>query len=143
MTLFAIGTEPGFGMIRINALGIAFQMAPLAHHRRPGKFVSTLVDMAGVAIDYRVNPHKRKTLLSMLAQNIFMILPIGGRMTALTIETELPAMDIGMAIGAGDAGMGKPQILMATTAFDQSMASHERKTGFIMVELQIGFNLIP
>lgn len=65
MACLAIKTEAGQDMIGIGAAIIALDMASLADCRRARELVSSLADMAGIAIDHGMHTQKRKTVIEM------------------------------------------------------------------------------
>jgi hypothetical protein len=75
-------------------------MANPAFLRQPRPFVPLLIQVAGSTIRNRMDAHQRKSTGGMQVEVVFAILPVLGRMTVLAAQTELPAMDIGMTIGA-------------------------------------------
>lgn len=55
MAILTIEAETGQDMIGIGCAIEAFYMTALANCRRPGEFILTLTDMAGIAVNYGVN----------------------------------------------------------------------------------------
>ena len=117
MTVVTVFRKSGLEVIGIFTIDEIIVMASFAVDRRSGIFLTSLADMAGVAIGDGVHSHQRETATGVLLENIPMIAPVFRNVTIGAFHTKLISMNIGMAIHAGCAGTGKHQILMATYAF--------------------------
>ena len=92
--------------------------------------------MARIASHGGVSTDQRKSvlvLLDVLDGN----LPALDRVTIRAVGSELPAMDVGMAIGAGMAYVSEHHLGVTLRAgADRGMHAAERIPGFVMVEIR-------
>jgi len=95
-------------MVRIDGfIEIIYMTAP-AFHRGIDKFLATLRDMTGVAIDDNMHAHQWKSPFGVGPHDIFSILPVHGSMAVPAIDTELRPVNIRMAVGTFYSDIGKP-----------------------------------
>lgn len=123
-------------MIRVIAGSIIFEMAALAINGSPGKLLTSLAKVAGVAINHGMQPHEREASLRVLPQNVLSVAPVNGRMALGARDTELISVNIGMTIGAGGADAGKGQIFVAVFTGGVGMRAGQGKSGLIMIEFR-------
>jgi hypothetical protein len=136
MACLAVGCEPGHEMIGILGDREIVLMAPLAIKGGARKFLTALLDMAGLAIDYGVNSHEGKAPRRVPLEKILTVLPAMRRMAILAFYPELASVDVGVAIGAFHTDIGESQILMATKALYTFVVSDKGEPGRGMIELQ-------
>lgn len=90
--------------------------------------------MAGIALERGVSTNQRKAVLVILHGTDGDI-PSLHCMAALATGTHLPAMDIGMAVGAAGPGIGKDRLGMTAHARHILVPADQGITGAIMVKL--------
>lgn len=79
----------------------------------------------------------------MYLQGFLAVLPVFGSVTGLTISAELPAMDIGVAVGTFNPDMGKIQIGVALTAGKGFMDADKRESSAAMIEGGFFLHFLP
>lgn len=139
----AIIAEPGQRVVRVKRIFEIALMATAAFYGSRGEFIFLLVDMAGAAIGYRVYSHQRETFRGMQFENIAFAFPASRRVARLAIVTELPAMNISMAIHTCRCRMRKGQILVTTQAGNLSVLADKRESGLFVLERYRRLDDIP
>ena len=92
--------------------------------------------MASITSHGGVGSDQRKTILVLL-DVLDGNLPALDRVAIRAVGSQLPAMDVGMAIGAGMAYVSKHHLGVALRAgVDRGMHATERIPGFVMVEIR-------
>jgi len=86
--------------------------------------------------------HQRETIL-MIANLLERCLPTPHRVTALAVGSELPAMNVGVAIGAARAYVLERQAKVALGARHFCVHAAQRIAGLVMIELRIRANRFP
>ena len=139
VALLAVKIKIRKTMIRIHCRGEIIYMTSLAFDRRISEFVSTLSDMASVAVDYYMNAYERESPLDMEVYNISPVSPIHGSVTFLAVVSKLVPVNVSVTIGAFGSHMGEFQIGMATLAISILVGSGKRKTGTCMGKIELRF----
>lgn len=98
--------------------------------------------MAGGAIERRVRAHQRKTVL-VLFDLLNRDLPPLHRVALLTRCSELPLVDIGMAIRAFLTNIGKDGFGMALRAGHAGVHAAQREPRLIVVEFRYSSDRLP
>jgi len=127
VTFLAIQAEIRQRMVGVNSLIEIIYMTPFTLHRSIDEFFATLRDMTGVAIRDNMDSHQRESPLGVSLHDILSILPVDGSMAVSALDTELGPVNVGMAIGALYADIGKPQILMTAPAGGVLVRAGKRK----------------
>lgn len=136
MACLAVSGETGLCMIRITGGGEIVLMAAFAIQGSAGELLAALFEVAGLAIDYGVNSHKREAPRSMPFEQILTVLPGMRRMAILTFYAELASMDVGVTIGTFHTDIREFQILVAAKALYSLVVSDKGEAGGGMIELQ-------
>lgn len=98
--------------------------------------------MAVIALQQGMGAYQRKTIL-MIANLRERCLPTSHRMAAFAICTELPAMNIRMAIRAALTNVFEYEAKMALRARNICMHAPKRVSGLIVIKLRIRPNRFP
>jgi len=91
--------------------------------------------MAAVALQQRVRPYQRKTV-EMLLDVLHGNTPALHAVAVLASSAELPAMDIGVAVGAFCARVREHQIAVALPAADPFVHAAQGELGLVVVKLR-------
>jgi hypothetical protein len=143
MAGLAIHIEPRFGMIGILSQGKIAEVATVAVNRGSAKFVILIIHVAGLAVGNGMNAHQGESAGGVHFQHLLLVTPVIGGMAALAGGSKLPAVNIGMAIGAGGSHLRKFQTAVAVHTVGELVSADEQKTGFIMFEIHGIFHLLP
>jgi len=98
--------------------------------------------VAVVALQQCMRTDQRETIL-MIANLLERCLPALHRVAALAVGSELPTMNVGVAIGAARAYVLECQAEMALGTRDFCMHTAQRIPGLVMIELRIRANRFP
>lgn len=143
MAVAAIPAEIRLHMAWILARRKIITMTPKTVNGCSGKFIDLLIDMTGFAVCDGMNADQGEASLAVQCENFLLILPTVGGMATLTINTELSAMNIGVAICAGSAHFCEFQALMTVAAIHQFVSAHQFKACLVMIEIHGIFHLLP
>jgi hypothetical protein len=98
--------------------------------------------MTAVALQQRVRSHQRKSievLLDVLHRNS----PASHVVAVFAVRSELPAVNIGVAIRAFRAGVAEYQVSVALAARDSFVHAAQRKLGVIVIKFGNVANRLP
>lgn len=111
--------------------------------RRAGEIIAQLIDMAGVAVGDRMHARQGEAERGVLVEEFAAIFPTFRRMTALTLVTQLAAMNVAVAVGAAVLGLSEFEILVAGNAGRLLVGADQRKTGVVVIETAVRLHLRP
>lgn len=121
-----VGIRSLLELCRVTAEAVGGESLELAHGR-------TL--MAAVALQQRVRPHQRKAV-EMLLDVLHGNPPAPYVVAVLATGSELPAMDIGVAVGAFHARVREHQIAVALPATHSFVHAAQGELGLVVVKLR-------
>lgn len=117
-------------------------VAGIASCREPLELPGSGVFVTGIALHHGMSPHERKAILVVL-DRIQGDIPTLYRVAAFTIGAELPAMNVGVAIGAVGTYVFEDEAGVALGAANLLVHAAEGVPGGVMVELGNRTNGLP
>lgn len=143
MAGLAIQVEPGLGMVGVGGQGKITEVATVAVKRGSAELVILIVHVAGLAVGNGMNSHQGESASGMHLQHLLLVAPIVGGMAVLAGGSKLPAVNIGMAIGAGGSYFRKFQTAVAVYTVGKLVSADEQKTGLFVFKIHRVFHLLP
>lgn len=122
----------------LKILDMARRAGSAQAYKLPDRF--SLV--ATLAIDRGMGSHQRESVLVPL-DGLQRGIPAADRVASVAFSTELPAMNVGMAISAFGSYFREDKVLMALAAVDALMHAAYREGSLIVVEIRMGPNVVP
>ncbi len=136
VALLAVGREPERHVIGVLGGRIPGNMAARAIGRQAGEFAGGSARVAGVALDQRVRTQQWKTVL-VLAHRLDGACPAHDVVALFALRSQLASMNVGVAVGAGVANLGKHRTGVTLGARNILVHALEREVGFAVVEIRI------
>lgn len=135
VALLALDRKPGSNMIGCGRLLVSTLVAGVALGRKSLELPDRLAFMAVRAIQARVSSNQRKPVIVFL-HPLKDDAPALHGMALLAVGTHLPAMDVGVAIGAVCSCVRKHGLGMALGAGHSLMQATERVFSVVVIELR-------
>lgn len=129
------------GMVQHRCFEVCL-MAGVARRCQARKLPGRSVLVTVVALQQCMRAHQWEPIL-MIANLLERCLPALHRMATLAVGSELPAMNVGVAIGAARAHVLECQAEVALCARHICMHTAQRIAGLVMIEFRIRANRFP
>lgn len=142
MASFAIGRELGRNVVRIVCLRKVRLVAGVARRGHDLELTGRPAFVAGVAIDRSMSASQRESVV-MLLYVFNRNLPAPNRMALLAISSELPFVDIGMAVLTTFPDIRKDHLYVAGSAGYRRVHPSQGVARLVMIELRHGSNRPP
>lgn len=140
MALHTLKRKPGHSMVRALGFLISWQMAALAVQRESHILP---VSVTRLAAHVGMHPYQRKARLLVALRHLLCGLPACRCVACCAPVTELPVMNIEMAVHALRSRLGKLQRRVALQALHLNVPPNERKLRLGMIEVQHGSQRRP
>jgi hypothetical protein len=111
-------------------------MAGVASRRQAQELPSGRIFVALIAFHQGVRPYKRKAIL-VIANRVQRDIPASDRVAAFTIGAKLPAMNVGMAIGAPGTDILEAETCMALGAVNLLVHAAQGVARAVVVEFRV------
>ena len=99
--------------------------------------------MAGIAVQGRVPTDQRKPVLVVVHRTGSDDVPAPDVMALFTVGAHLPAVEIGMAIGAPGSGVGENRLGVAARTSHVFVHAPQRIGSLVVIKLRNGSNWLP
>ena len=142
VALLALGRESGGGVVGSVRLLESFLVAGIALNRESLKLSNGFALVAIGAIQTSVSADQREAIF-VFADSLQHEIPALHGMTLLAIGTHLTAVDVGVAVGAGCAGIGKHWFGVALGAGDAHVHAAQGISSGVVIELRYSPYRLP
>ena len=142
VALIAGRRESGGSVVWIRSVLIVLRVAGIALCRKPLELAHRSAFVAGFAIDCRVSADQREAVL-VVANRGHRYMPAPHGMTRLAVRTELPAVNVRVAIRTLMSNVREDQLDVALRTLHFLVHAPKRITRLIVIEFRYGPNRLP